>query len=67
MRIESFDIGGCEVNRELCEAVMSENPRAFGNCLRRPVWTVGDSRNGNPGFRIAQTARGWTRRPPGVP
>ena len=40
VRIESFEIGRFEMTQELWEAVMGENPSAFGNCPRCPVETV---------------------------
>ena len=40
VRIERFEIGRFEVTQELWEAVMGENPSAFGDCPRCPVETV---------------------------
>jgi len=41
VRVESFEIGRHEVTQGLWQAVMGENPSAFGDCLRCPVETVG--------------------------
>ena len=40
VRLESFEIGRYETTQELWEAVMGENPSAFGGCPRCPVETV---------------------------
>ena len=40
VRIESFEIGKFEVTQVLWEAVMGENPSAFGGCPRCPVETI---------------------------
>ena len=40
VRVGRFEIGRHEVTQELWEAVMGENPSAFGDCLRCPVEMV---------------------------
>ena len=40
VHIESFEIGRFEMTQEIWEAVMGENPSAFGDCPRCPVETV---------------------------
>ena len=40
VQVASFEIGRFEMTQELWEAVMGENPGAFGNCPRCPVETV---------------------------
>ena len=40
VRIGSFEIGRFEMTQELWEAVMGENPSAFGDCPRCPVENV---------------------------
>ena len=40
VRIETFEIGRYEVTQGLWQAVMGENPSAFGDCLSCPVDTV---------------------------
>ena len=40
VQIESFEIGRFEMTQEFWEAVMDENPSAFGDCPRCPVETV---------------------------
>ena len=40
VQVESFEIGRFEMTQELWEAVMGENPGAFGDCPRCPVETV---------------------------
>ena len=40
VQVGSFEISKYEITQELWEAVMGENPSAFGNCPRCPVETV---------------------------
>ena len=40
VRVASFEIGRFEMTQELWEAVMGENPSAFGSCPHCPVDTV---------------------------
>ena len=40
VQVEGFEIGRFEMTQELWEAVMGENPGAFGDCHRCPVETV---------------------------
>lgn len=40
VQVASFEIGRYEVTQELWQAVMGENPSAFGDCPRCPVETV---------------------------
>ena len=40
VQVASFEIGRFEVTQELWEAVLGENPSAFGDCPRCPVETV---------------------------